>query len=99
MNLAAEVMKEAFEIVECLYSLRNVLKLIQAKIHSFRYDIETASFVGARVWNNLPSVPKESKSLDLFNSKIENWIPENCPCKLCKPYHQHISYKQDEMFN
>ena len=44
MNLTPEIMKEVFEVV-----LTNELKLKSKKIHSVRYGIETASFVGARV--------------------------------------------------
>ena len=94
MNLGPEIMKEVFEIVEGSHTLRNELKLKSRKIHSFRYGIETASFVGARVWNRLPSDLKQCKSLELFKSKIKNWILENCSCKLCKTYLQRISYVQ-----
>ena len=48
-------MKEVFEIAEYLYALRNKLKLKSRKIHSVKYGIHKASFVGARVWNSLPS--------------------------------------------
>ena len=54
MNLGPEIMKEAFEIVEGPHALINELKLKSRKIHSVRYGIETASFVGAKVWNSLP---------------------------------------------
>ena len=94
MNLGPEIMKEVLEIVEGPHALRNELKLKSRKIHSVRYGIETASFVGARVWNSLPSDLKQCKSLELFKSKIKNWIPENCPCKLCKTYLQRIGYVQ-----
>ena len=72
MNLGPEIMKEVFEIVEGSHALRNELKLKSRKIHSVRYGIETASFVGARVWNRLPSDLKQCKSLELFKSKIKN---------------------------
>ena len=89
MNLAPEIMKEVFEIVEgSPYALRNELKLKSRKINCVRYGIETVSFVGARFWNSLPSDFKERKSLELFKSKIKNCIPENCPCKLCETYLQ-----------
>ena len=70
-------MKDIFEIVEGPYALRNELKLKLRKVHSVKYGIETASFVGARVWNILPSDLKECKSLELSLSKIKNWIPAN----------------------
>ena len=87
-------MKKEFEISEWLYALRNELKLKSRKIHSVSYGIETASFVGARAWNSLARDLKESKSLELFKSKIKNWIPEKWPCKICKPYLQQIGYAQ-----
>ena len=52
MNLAPEIIKEVFEIVEYPYALRKELKLKSIKIHSVRYGIETASFDGTRVWNS-----------------------------------------------
>ena len=52
MNLGPEIMKEVFEIVEGPHALRSELKLKLRKNHSVRYGIETASFVGARVWNS-----------------------------------------------
>ena len=94
MNLGPEIMKEVFEIVEGPHALRNELKLKSRKIHSVRSGIETASFVGASVWNSLSSDLKQFKSLELFKSKIKNRIPENCPCKLCKTYLQRIGYGQ-----
>ena len=63
MNLASEIIKEVFEIVEGPYALRNELKLKSRKIRSVRYDIETASSVGARIWNSLPSDLNDCKSL------------------------------------
>ena len=92
VNLAPEIMKEIFEIVECPYALRNELELKSRKIHSVRYGIKTAFFVGARVLSSLPSDFKECKSLELFKLKIKNCIPENCSCKLCKTYLQRIGY-------
>ena len=85
INLAPKLIKEVFEIAECPYALTNELKLKSRKIHSVRYGIKTWSFVGTKVWNSLPSGPKECKSLDLSRSNLKNWIPENCPYKLCKP--------------
>ena len=92
MNLSPEIVKEAFEIVEGPHALRNEPKLKSRKIHSVRYSIETASFVGARVGNSLPSNLKQCESLELFKSKVKNCIPKNCPCKLCKTYLQRIGY-------
>ena len=44
-----------FEVAEGPHALRNEIKLKSRKIQSVRDGIETASFVGARAWNSLPS--------------------------------------------
>ena len=72
MNLAPEIMKEVFEIVEGPYPLKNQLQLKSRKIHYVRYCIESTSFATARFWKSLPSDPKECKSHELFKSKIKN---------------------------
>ena len=72
MNLAPEIIKEVFEIVEGPYSLRNELNLKSKKIHSVRYGSETASFVGARIWNSLPSDLKECNASLLGVQKTFN---------------------------
>ena len=61
-------------------------------VRTVRYGIETASFVGPRIWNSIPKEIKESASLQIFKSKIKSWTPKNCPCKLCKNYVQHVGY-------
>ena len=39
MNLAPEIIREVFEIVECPYAFRNKLKLKSRKVHSVWYGI------------------------------------------------------------
>ena len=39
MNLAPEIMKEVFDIVEGPYALRNELKIKSRKTHCVRYGI------------------------------------------------------------
>ena len=94
MKLAPEIMNEVFDFRECQYPLRNELRFKLRNIHTVRYGIETAAFVGSRIWSNLPSKLKESTLLNEFKKKIKTWKPENCPCKLCKIYIQRIGHLQ-----
>ena len=94
IKLAPEFMNEVFDFIECRYPLRNELRFKSPNIRTVRYGIETAAFVGSRIWSNMPSELKESTSLNEFKSKIKTWKPENCPCKLCKIYIQRIGYLQ-----
>ena len=94
MKLAPEITNEVFDIIESPYPLRNELRFKPRNIRTVRYGIETAAFVGSKIWSYTPSELKKSTSLNEFSSKIKTWKPENCPCKLCKIYLQRIGYLQ-----
>ena len=44
------------------------------------------SYLGTRSWNILPDEYKKTQSVKDFKAKIRSWVPENCPCLLCKAY-------------
>ena len=50
------------------------------------YGTETISVLGPKLWIILPDEYKNSTSLKEFKSKIKNWVPLNCPCRLCQTY-------------
>ena len=39
---------------------------------------DTLRFLSPKIWNIIP--------ITIFKNKIKNWIPEDCPCRLCKDY-------------
>ena len=99
MKLAPEIMNEVLNIMECLYPLDitecpNELRFKSRNIRIVRYGIETAAFVGSRIWSYIPSELKESMSINEFRSKIKTLKPENYSCKLCKINVQRIGYLQ-----
>ena len=49
MKLAPKIMNEIFDIMECLYSLRNELRFKSQNIRTVRYGIETVAFDGSRI--------------------------------------------------
>ena len=68
------------------YDLRSakVLKTINPK--SVHYGTESLSFLAPKLWKIVPVNIKQSNSLQVFKSKIKNWIPSECSCRLCKAY-------------
>ena len=92
-GIASAIMNNIFEFNDNPYSLRNDTAYVKSRnVRTVRYGIETASFVGPRIWNSIPLEIKESTSLQIFKSKIKSGTPKNCPCKLCKNYFQHLAY-------
>ena len=89
MNLALGIMEDVFEFAECPYNLRYELKLELRKTHSFKYGIETASFIGARTWNSLPSDIKVCKLLEIFKLNIS---ASKLPLQTLQNYRHQITY-------
>ena len=50
------------------------------------------SFVGPKIWDIIPGNIKKASSFTIFKNKIKSWVPEGCPCKLCKYYVQGLGY-------
>ena len=79
MKLAPEIMNEVFDFIECGYPLRNELRFKSRNICTARYGIETAAFVGSRIWANMPiELNLEARKLPmqaLQNLPSENWLP------------------------
>ena len=38
------------------------------------------------IYDLVPNEIKEYESLNVFKSKINRWVPEGCPCRICKIY-------------
>ena len=56
------------------------------------YKLQTLRFLGPKVWVMIPVDVKISQSLSIFKSKIKQWVPHNCPCRLCKEYIPQLGF-------
>ena len=45
-----------------------------------------------KIWNLAANEYKTIESPADFKPKIKAWVPENCPCRLCKTYIHQISF-------
>ena len=45
---------------------------------------ESISFFGPKIWDILPNMIKEKKTVEAFNGAIKKGKSGNCPCTLCK---------------
>ena len=49
-------------------------------------------FVGPKIWDLIPVELKQSETLYSFKLKIKNWVPFECPCRICKTYIQQVRF-------
>ena len=90
-GIAPAIMNDVFSFTKTAYPLRK--DKFNAKIpRTMSYGIETPTHIGPKLWDTLPAEYTNASSLDEFKMKIKNWVPRNCPCRLCKTYIQHVGY-------
>ena len=93
MGLSPVIMKEVFDFCENKhYDLRSGIHLSRIKHHSTHYGTDSLSNLGAKIWDLLPNDIKELNTLSSFKAKIKKWIPEKCPCRLCKNYIAQVGF-------
>ena len=91
-NISSSLMSENFQIKNIDYNLRNGSNLLSRNVKTVRYGKESISYLAPQIWNLVPKDIKNSKNLVSFRNKIKLWIPDNCPCALCKTYIKDVDY-------
>ena len=54
--------------------------------------LETITCLGPKIWDLIPTQIRNMESLALFQQKIKDWIPQKCPCRLCKTYIPQLGF-------
>ena len=85
-------MNNIFEFIEKPYSPRTTSYFRSRKILTTKNGIETPSYLGSKIWNLVPNEYRTIESLADFKAKLKTWVPENCPCRLCKTYIHQIGF-------
>ena len=53
---------------------------------------QSLTFLGPKIWDIVPQVIKNSKSLSVSKTKIKQWLPINCSCRSYRSYLQYVGY-------
>ena len=91
-DLSPPIMNDIFEKQKNYYSLRNSRSLFSKRKFTTTYGIDTISFRGSQIWQDLPQDIKNSDSLNLFKSNIKRYVTLTCHCKLCKSFIPCVGY-------
>ena len=61
-------------------------------VNTVYHGSERTSYLGLKHWEIVPVKTNEFISLNSFKKEIRNWIPQNCPCSLCKQYVSGVGF-------
>ena len=62
------------------------------KARTVNNGLETIRYRGPKTWELVPEEIKNSKSFSVFKTKIKDWKPIGCTCRLCKIYIKDLGY-------
>ena len=90
---ATDILNELFPLKPLSkYNLRNQPEFILRSIKTVHYGLNSLVQLGPRIWELLPNDLKRLESIEACKSKIKGWIPENYPCRICKPYTYQVGF-------
>ena len=81
-NLSPSIMKTTFPERSIPYNLRNKNNFKSPSVHTVYYGTETISYRGPKAWELVPKEIRLSKTLGVFKTKIRQWEPKGCTCRL-----------------
>ena len=89
-NIAPEFLNEIFQERSVHYNLRGNNRFRSRRANSVYHGTESLAFLGPKIWDLVPDEIKTSENIYIFKNKIKRWVPENCPCRLCRTYIQNV---------
>ena len=91
-DLSPQIMRDKFQRQENYLILRNLRSLVSKQKFTTTYCIDTISFRGSHIWQDLPQDIKNFDSLNLFKSYIKRNGTLTCHYKLCKSFFPYVGY-------
>ena len=93
-GIAPEIMNEIFQLREkSHYNLRYTSEFIIPPIHSVYHGRESASYLGPKLWELIPTVIRQIDTLSGFKKAIKKWKLSDCPCRICKTYIPNVGFR------
>ena len=85
-------MGKIIQIKNNVLNLRKDTTFKEKNISTVNYGEQSISYLAPRIWKLVPKDIKECSTLITFKRKITNWIPEACPCRLCRVYIPNLGF-------
>ena len=79
-------MNDTFQKQESCYSLENLRSLVSKWKFNTSYGIDTISFSGPQIWQDLSQDIKISDSLNLFKCNTKRYGTLTCHCKFSRSF-------------
>ena len=93
-GLSSEILRETFVPKTSSYNLRRNDTFKKPKVDSVYHGTESLLFLGPKIWDLVPVELKLSETLFSFKLRIRNWVPFECPGRICQTYVVDVIFSQ-----
>ena len=91
-NIAPTIVSELFSFSNVSYSLRSGSQFHQPSANTVWNGQEAISYLGPKIWKMVPEEMKQKSFLFAFKRDIKQWVPNNCPGRICANYLPNIGF-------
>ena len=91
-NLALNFISGLFPLSQSHYNMRNCKDFKRPNPKTVRWGTESLLNLGPKIWDIVPTDIKALPTLHSFKQNIKQWVPHNCPCRLCKVYIKDLGF-------
>ena len=87
-----EIVGDIFTQTTQNYNFRQNRDFRIRSVKSVYHGSENISYLGPKIWEIVPAKIKKNNSLNSFKIEIRKWVPQSCPCRLCKQYISGVGF-------
>ena len=91
-NTSPEIVSDIFTQTTQNYNFRQNQDFRIRSVKSVYHGSEIISYLGPKIWEIVLAKIKETNSLNSFKIEIRKWVPQSCPCRLCKQYISGVGF-------
>ena len=91
-GISNTIISDIFDIRNVNHNLRSQTYFPVDPINTTQYGLNSIRYYGSKVWNMIPSELRDISNFEVFKSKIRQWEPIGCNCKLCQTYINSLGY-------
>ena len=71
-QLSSNILSDVFKVLDKPYNFRRNTIFDSRNIHTEHFGIDSLSYLGPKLWSQIPNYIKNSESLNIFKSKIKS---------------------------
>ena len=91
-GLSSQILNDIFSLRNIEYNIRSQTDFSSSVVHSVKYGHNSLRYFGPKIWNIIPDDIKNASNVLDFKRRIKCWVPDECPCTICREYVFNVGF-------